>query len=184
MEFLSTKQIADRLGVSKQRVYRCIKKHCIKEAHSETVNGNTVLMYDNAAFIMISELLSSGNDASSETPEAHQEVHQEVPNEAPNEALNETLYRTLLRQLDVKDEQIKQLHMDLAEERNLVKAAHQLLHDEQQRLSAAENRIMELEDKIAAADQKQEIQEILEPEKTEEPEEPAQKNWLRRIFKF
>lgn len=38
-EFLSMKQIADQLNVSKQRVYRCIKSNCINEAHSETVKN-------------------------------------------------------------------------------------------------------------------------------------------------
>ena len=45
-EYLSTKQIADKLNLPKQKVYRCIKLNHIKEAHTETVKGNTVLMYD------------------------------------------------------------------------------------------------------------------------------------------
>lgn len=36
-EYLSMKQIADQLNVSKQRVYRCIKSNCISEAHHEVV---------------------------------------------------------------------------------------------------------------------------------------------------
>lgn len=40
-EYLSMKQIADQLNVSKQRVYRCIKSNCISEAHHEVVKGNT-----------------------------------------------------------------------------------------------------------------------------------------------
>ena len=46
MEYMSQKQIAEKLGVSKQKVYRCIKLNHIKEALHETVKGNTVLMYD------------------------------------------------------------------------------------------------------------------------------------------
>lgn len=39
------KQIADELGVSKQRVYRFIKQNCINEAHQR----NGVMYYDDAA---------------------------------------------------------------------------------------------------------------------------------------
>lgn len=45
IEYLSMKQIANQLNVSKQRVYRCIKSNCISEAHHEVIKGNTVLMY-------------------------------------------------------------------------------------------------------------------------------------------
>ena len=67
-EYLSMKQIADQLNVSKQRVYRCIKSNCISEAHHEVVKGNTVLMYDNAAVERIKQLLGVTND---ETVEVH-----------------------------------------------------------------------------------------------------------------
>lgn len=137
-EYLSIKQIAERLKTTKQRVYRCIKKNCIKEAHSETVNGNTVLMYDNAAFTRISELLNSGSSTSKETHEAH------------HEAVNEALYEALLKQLEVKDQQIEQLQKAL---------------DQAQRLNAMDKqKILELEDKMAAADQEQN-QEVEEPVK-------------------
>lgn len=141
-EYLSIKQIADRLGTTKQRVYRCIKKNCINEAHSETVNGNTVLMYDNAAFIRISELLGTGSSTSKETHEAHQEVH--------HDTVNEALYEALLKQLEVKDQQIEQLQKAL---------------DQAQKLNAMDKqKILELEDKMAAVDQEQN-QEADEPVK-------------------
>ena len=135
-EYLSTKQIAEKLGTSKQRVYRCIKKHCIKEAHSETVNGNTVLMYDNASFTRISELLGNSRSTSSETHEAHQEVHRDT--------VNEVLYEALLKQLEVKDQQIEKLQKAL---------------DQAQQLNALDKqKILELEDRMAAA-----VQEVEEP---------------------
>lgn len=132
-EYLSIKQIAARLGTTKQRVYRCIKKNCINEAHSETVNGNTVLMYDNAAFTRICELLKTDSSTSKETHEAHQEAHHNTANEA--------LYEALLKQLEVKDQQIEQLQKAL---------------DQAQKLNAMDKqKILELEDKMAAADQEQ-----------------------------
>ena len=141
-EYLSTKQIAEQLGTSKQRVYRCIKKNCIKEAHSEVVNGNTVLMYDNVTVSRISELLNSNKKESKETHEAHRDVHRE--------AVNEALYEALLKQLEVKDQQIEKLQKAL---------------DQAQQLNALDKqKILELEDRMAAADQEQN-QEVEEPKK-------------------
>ena len=36
------KQIADELGVSKQRVYRFIKQNCINEAHQNRINDTVI----------------------------------------------------------------------------------------------------------------------------------------------
>lgn len=141
--YYSTKDIAEKLGIPKQRVYRCIKKHCIKEAHSEVVNGNTVLMYDNDAFTMISDILVNGNSTSNEAHEAH--------HEAPNDTLNEALYEALLKQLEVKDQQIEQLQKAL---------------DQAQKLNAMDKqKILELEDKMATAEQKEEPIEDTTPRK-------------------
>lgn len=152
MEFLSTKQIAEQLGVSKQRVYRCIKKHCIKEAHSEVVNGNTVLMYDNEAFNTISEALK-GLDG----------THHEAHHEAHHESHNDILHEALVKQLEEKDKQIQELIKSLNE-------AHQLLHQEQQ-LHA--KKVMELENKVQTINQEQN-QEVEEPVK--------KKSWLQKLF--
>ena len=140
--YYSMKDMAEKLNVSKQRVYRCIKKHCIKEAHSEIVNGNTVLMYDNSAFLKVSELLENGSSASNETHEAHHETHRE--------AVNESMYEALLKQLEVKDKQIEKLQKAL---------------DQAQMLNAMDKqKLLELEDKMAAVDHEQ-SQEVEEPVK-------------------
>ena len=142
MEYLSQKQIADRFGVPKQKIYRCIKLNHIKEAHSEVVKGNTVLMYDNAAFIRISELLETRSGTSNETQEAHHDTH--------HDTVNEALYEALLKQLEVKDQQIEQLQKAL---------------DQAQKLNAMDKqKILELEDKMAATNQEQN-QEVEEPVK-------------------
>lgn len=124
-ELLSIKQIAERLGVSKQRVYRCIKKHCINEAHQETVNGNSVLMYDEAAYTKIYEIL---NGVSSEVHEAHQKSH--------HDTLNEALYEALLKQLEEKDKQIAELQ-------KLLDQSQQLHALEQQKVLALESKAAE-----------------------------------------
>lgn len=146
-EYLSMKQIADQLNVSKQRVYRCIKSNCISEAHHEVVKGNTVLMYDNTAVERIKQLLGVTND---ETVEVHREVHQEAG-------------EALLKQLEIKDQQIKELNERLAE-------AHKSLDQEQQLHLLSKQRIKELEEKPT------------EPESTDQ-EELAKDGFLKKLLK-
>ena len=128
-EYLSQKEIATELKVTKQQVYRCIKKHNFKEAHTEVVNGNTVLMYDKATFEKIKHIFKSNTDTTSRSSgDVHQEAHQETPNEA--------LYEALVKQLEAKDKQIEKLQQAL---------------DQAQKLHAMDKqRILELEDKTKA----------------------------------
>lgn len=122
-QYLSTKQIAEKLGTTKQRVYRCIKKNHIKEVHSEVVNGNTVFVYDNKAITRISELLNNG---SSTSQEAHQDVHKEA------------VYEALLKQLEAKDRQIESLTKALDQ-------AQQLQAMDKQKILALEEKMQEQE---------------------------------------
>lgn len=135
-QYYSTKQIADLLNVSKQRVYRSIKANCISEAHRDTVKGNTVLMYDKATVDRIKELLG---------------VSDEVHHDTVDEAVNDTLYDTLLKQLEIKDNQIIELTERL-------KDAQKALDQEQQLHLLSKQRILALEsvDKTDESDQKQE----------------------------
>ena len=121
MEYLSQKQIADKLGVPKQKVYRCIKLNHIKEAHTETVKGNTVLMYDKQAIEQIESILQGGASISSE---AHSEVHHEAVNEALNEAVLKQL-EILNEQLKTKDKQIENLQKLLDQEQQLNAMNHE-----------------------------------------------------------
>ena len=130
MEYLSQKQIADKLGVPKQKVYRCIKLNHIKEAHTETVKGNTVLMYDKQAIERIESILQGGASTSSE---AHSEVHHEAVNEALNEAV--------LKQLEILNEQLKAKDKQIE---NLTK----LLDQEQQLNAMNQKKILALESKL------------------------------------
>lgn len=153
-EYLSTKQIADKLNLSKQKVYRCIKLNHIKEAHTETVKGNTVLMYDKQAIEQIESILQGGASTSSE-------VHSEVHHEAVNEALNEAV----LKQLEILNEQLK-------EKDKLIENLTKLL-DQAQMLNAMDKK------KIEALETKPE-----EPNETDpkEPDE-MQKGFWAKIFK-
>ena len=153
MEYLSQKQIADRFGVPKQKIYRCIKLNHIKEAHSEVVKGNTVLMYDMQAIEQIESILKGGATTSSE---AHSEVHHEALNEALNEAV--------LKQLDILNEQLKAKDKQIE---NLTK----LLDQEQQLNAMNHEKILLLESKLE------------EPTEPVEPDDEPPKGFWTRFFK-
>ena len=150
-EYLSTKQIADKLNLPKQKVYRCIKLNHIKEAHSEVVKGNTVLMYDKQAIEQIESILQGGASTSSE---AHSEVHHEAVNEALNEAVLKQL-EILNEQLKAKDKQIENL---------------QKLLDQEQHLNAMNH------EKILLLESKLEEPNEVDPK---EPDEPPKGFWSR-----
>ena len=102
------KQIADELRVSKQQVYRYIKRNHISEAHQK----NGVMYYDEAAETAIKRGFSDKAVSS----EVHQEVHQKHISDAVNDAVVITL-QTLQEQLTAKDKLIEQLQTELAAER-------------------------------------------------------------------
>ena len=116
-EYLSTKQIADKLNLPKQKVYRCIKLNHIKEAHTETVKGNTVLMYDKQAIEQIESILQGGATTSNE-------AHQKAVNDTVNEAVLKQL-DILNEQLKAKDKQIENLQKLLDQEQHLNAMNHE-----------------------------------------------------------
>ena len=116
-EYLSTKQIADKLNLPKQKVYRCIKLNHIKEAHTETVKGNTVLMYDKQAIEQIESILQGGATTSNE-------AHQKAVNDTVNEAVLKQL-EILNEQLKTKDKQIENLQKLLDQEQHLNAMNHE-----------------------------------------------------------
>ena len=128
MEYLSQKQIADKLGVPKQKVYRCIKLNHIKEAHTETVKGNTVLMYDKQAIEQIKSILQGGASTSSE-------VHQK--------AVHDTVNETVLKQLDILNEQLKTKDKQIENLQKLLDQEQQLNAMNQQKILALETKLEE-----------------------------------------
>ena len=139
-EYLSTKQIADKLNLPKQKVYRCIKLNHIKEAHTETVKGNTVLMYDKQAIEQIESILQGGASTSSE-------VHQK--------AVHDTVNETVLKQLEILNEQLKTKDKQIE---NLQKAL-----DQAQMLNAMDKK------KIEALEIKLEEPNETDPKESDEP---------------
>lgn len=93
------KQIANGLGLDKQRVYRYIRKNHISEAHQDA----GVMYYDEAAEMLIKRHFS-GNRASGES-------HQT----ASNDAVIDAVISMLQDELQVKNQQIRELNARLAE---------------------------------------------------------------------
>lgn len=93
------KEIADELGLPKQRVYRYVKRERISESHQR----NGVMYYDEEAEVKIKKGFLE--DITSD------ETHREVLHDTVTDALVETLRK----ELDVKNEQIKSLNDRLAE---------------------------------------------------------------------
>ena len=125
---MSQKQIADKLGVPKQKVYRCIKLNHIKEAHTETVKGNTVLMYDKQAIEQIESILQGGASTSSE---AHQK------------AVHDTVNEAVLKQLEILNEQLKTKDKQIENLQKLLDQEQQLNAMNQQKILALETKLEE-----------------------------------------
>ena len=66
------REIANELGVDKQKVYRFIKQNHINEAHHEALQRSGVKYYDEAAETLIKQGFSDETASS----EAHHEAHQ------------------------------------------------------------------------------------------------------------
>ena len=152
-EYLSTKQIADKLNLPKQKVYRCIKLNHIKEAHTEIVKGNTVLMYDKQAIEQIESILQGGASTSSE---AHQK------------AVHDTVNEAVLKQLEILNEQLKTKDKQIE---NLQK----LLDQEQQLNAMNQQKILALETKLEEPNKPNEV----DPKESDE----QQKGFWAKIFK-
>jgi len=109
----TVKQIADEIGVPKQRVYRYIKRECISEAHQNA----GVMYYDEAAESLIIQAFSN-IDASGDS---HQEAHQT----ASSEAVINVMVEMLKKELEIKNEQIQELNLRLAESNAALVGAQQ-----------------------------------------------------------
>lgn len=115
------KQMADALGVDKQRVYRYIKKNCISEAHQK----NGVMYYDEAVEKRIKQAFSKN------------EPHQES---ASSDTVVDVLLmqsEMLQKELEIKNKQISDLNDRLGECQKLL--------DQHQKLSAMEKVVQKIE---------------------------------------
>lgn len=111
------KQIADELGIDKQKVYRFVKKNHINEVHHEALQKNDVKYYDEVAESLIkSAFLES-------------EVHHETLQTTSNDAVIDVLLmqsEALQKELEIKNRQIEELTKMLADNQKLLDQAQQL----------------------------------------------------------
>jgi hypothetical protein len=124
------KQIADGIGVDKQRVYRYIKKHCISEAHHDAVEAHHealheahhdtgVMWFDEAAEMAIMQGLmqkTASSEAHHDAVEAHRDAHHEAHHDtvevhqtASSDTVVDAVILVLQRELEIKNKQIEAL---------------------------------------------------------------------------
>lgn len=94
------KQLAEELGISKQKVYRYIKKNCINEA----LLRNGMMYYDEA----VENLLKMEFLKNVISSKVHHEAFQTASNDAG-------MMQFLKLQLQVKDQQIEQLQDQISQ---------------------------------------------------------------------
>ena len=90
------KEIAESIGVDKQRVYRFIRKSHISEAHQE----RNVMYYDEAAEMAINQYFEAIDYITTSHHEAHQAASLDVA--------FDTIVATLKSELDAKNELISE----------------------------------------------------------------------------
>ena len=156
------REIANEIGVDKQKVYRFIKQNHINEAHREALQRSGVKYYHEAAEMLIKQGFL-GEIASSE---AHHEVHQNRINEAAFDAVVEMLQK----ELEIKNEQIRELNERLSECSAALLAAQQTAQVAQAlHAGAIQQHIL---DKGESVD--------LQREQKQE----KRQGWIRKIFRF
>ena len=184
------KQMADELGVSKQRLYRFVKQEGISEVHQE----NKTMYYDETAEKAIRNAFENSDtrydtadvnhDAPIDTGEVHQknsDVYHDVLLETQkhNEKIIEMLQLTHQKELESRDEQIRQLQ---SENQRL---QSELAIERQHNREVTDN-LTQLSDKFAQlADQAQQLQliQMQPPALPVDEETPKQKpSFWKRIF--
>lgn len=158
------KQIADELGVDKQRVYRYIRKNHINEAHQK----NGVMHYDEAAEMLIKQGFSKNKSL--------HEAHHEVLQNHISDTVNEAVIEMLQNELQAKNEQIAALTEELALERQHSREQSDrlaVLADQAQKLQ-----LVQLKPELAetGADQQAAASADAE-EKWDVPESGTEKKW-------
>jgi len=118
------KQLADELGVDKQKLYRFVKKNCISEVHKEVLQSTSPKLYDEAAQELIKQAFEK------------KELHQEVHHEAHQNYINDAVFDALLKQLEEKDKQ-------LAAKDEQIQKLQQLVDQEQQLRLVVEQKLLE-----------------------------------------
>ena len=192
------KQMAEELGVSKQRLYRFMKRENISESYQE---GNT-MYYDDTVEELIKSAFSSGEtfrEVNRDTPESHHETNQIHINDT-DEALQKMTesYHETFR--DTVSETMKHNEKVIEALQNSINLMQQQLTTYQQELERRDRQIEQLQaslemerlhnheisDKLAQlADQAQQLQlmQMQPPMLPVRDEEDQKKSFWKRIFR-
>lgn len=137
----SIKQIADDLGIEKQRVYRFIKKNCISEVH----HRNGTLYCDDAVESVVKQHFlknsassdvhhTTSSDAVTDAVETVEKQHffekttsGDVHHTASSDAVTDAVLEMLQKELEIKNKQIEVLTVALENTTDSLRAA-QALH--------------------------------------------------------
>lgn len=129
------KEVADQLGISKQRVYRYYIKNCISDAHQTT---SPIQLSD----AVVSEILQHFAEKT-----ASSDVHHDVHQTASSDTVSDAVYDALLRQLEEKDRQLA------AKDQQISDLIEKL--DQEQKLHAmTQNKVLMLEENTTTEEEK------------------------------
>ena len=118
----TVKQIADELGISKQKVYRFIVRNHIT-ASSEVKQSK---LYDEAA----EKLIKQGFLEDQPYQKSHHEAHKNHINEPVRDVVSEAVIELLQKELEHKNEQLREKDRQINSLQSLV----QQLNDENEQL--------------------------------------------------
>lgn len=154
------KQIADEMGVSKQKVYRFIVKNHIT-ASSEAKQAK---LYDEAA----EKLIKQGFSDSEPHQEPHQEPHHEAHQDRITDAVGDAVIELLRKELEQKNEQLKEKDRQIREKDKQITEMQTQLSMNQKLLDQEQQLRMVTERKFQLIEQQQE---------QKEPETAEDKKW-------
>jgi chromosome segregation ATPase len=155
-QYISVKEFAERAGKSVQAIYKGLNNRF----------NQYVKLVDNQKMIDIRALQEVYGI------EVEQPIQPELTTDSTNETVVEVLFEQLKKELDVKNEQLREKDNQIAALNKRLEESHRLL-DQSQQLQAMEKKIQALEDK------KEDIVEhgAVEPAPESEPEREKKKWW-------
>ena len=136
------KQIADELGISKQKVYRYVVKNHINEVHQEVHQKNDVKYYDEVAEALIKQGF--------QTSEVHQEVHQENASSTSKSTSNDaqtTSFDVVMKQ---NENLIAMLMAEREKSETLIESLRNELETKNKQIDEKDKQITFLENLIAS----------------------------------
>ena len=155
-QYISVKEFAERAGKSVQAIYKGLNNRL----------NQYVKLVDNQKMLDIKALQEVYGI------EVEQPIQPELITDSTNETVVEVLFEQLKKELDVKNEQLREKDNQIAALNKRLEESHRLL-DQSQQLQAMEKKIQALEDK------KEDIVEhgAVEPPPESEPEHEKKKWW-------